>query len=204
MKAYIDVYEESLEFSGKGLIKDDCEKLDATIYIYGSTDSKAVSYTTLTIGKNVTIETKRYGLTVWPRRENKKYVPTYASVVNFNGTIISTNENAGCITLNGNLKNDGKLENAPIINIGKTAVVKTTADVALYGAGIGIWNINSENYEGKSAIEIKSGKLVINDGLFTATGNKKLENFLVMALFQMDLQFKLKTTKGMLVMLILL
>lgn len=177
LKAYIRVYEGSLEFSGKGLIKDDREDLRGTIYVYGSTDSKAVSYATLTVGKDVKIETKRYGIVVWPITENKKpvptYFPTYGTVINFNGTIISTNENAGGITISGNLKNDGKLENAPIINIGKTAVVKTTAEAALYAAGIGVWNINGGIYEGKSAIGIKSGKLVINDGTFTATGENK-------------------------------
>ena len=177
LKAYIRVYEGSLEFSGKGLIKDDREDLKGTIYVYGSTDSKAVSYATLTVGKDVKIETKRYGIVVWPITENKKpvptYFPTYGTVINFNGTIISTNENAGGITISGNLKNDGKLENAPIINIGKTAVVKTTAEAALYAAGIGVWNIDGGVFEGKSAIGIKSGKLVINDGTFTATGETK-------------------------------
>lgn len=177
LKAYIRVYEGSLEFSGKGLIKDDREDLRGTIYVYGSTDSKAVSFANLTVGKDVKIETKRYGITVWPITENKKpvptYFPTYGTVINFNGTIISTNENAGGITISGNLKNDGKLENAPIINIGKTAVVKTTAEAALYAAGIGVWNIDGGIYEGKSAIGIKSGKLVINDGTFTATGETK-------------------------------
>ena len=177
LKAYIRVYEGSLEFSGKGLIKDDREDLRGTIYVYGSTDSKAVSYATLTVGKDVKIETKRYGIVVWPITENKKpvptYFPTYGTVINFNGTIISTNENAGGITISGNLKNDGKLENAPIINIGKTAVVKTTAEAALYGAGMGVWNIDGGVFEGKSAIGIKSGKLVINDGTFTATGETK-------------------------------
>ena len=174
---YIDVYEGSLEFSGKGLIKDDREDLRGTIYVYGSTDSKAVSFANLTVGKDVKIETKRYGIVVWPITENKKpvptYFPTYGTVINFNGTIISTNENAGGITISGNLKNDGKLENAPVINLGKTAVVKTTAEAALYGAGMGVWNINGGIYEGKSAIGIKSGKLVINDGTFTATGETK-------------------------------
>lgn len=170
---YIDVYEGSLEFSGKGLIKDDREDLDATIYVYGSTDSKAVSFANLTVGKDVKIETKRYGITVWPVTENEKPVPTYGTVINFNGTIISTNENAGGITINGNIKNDGKLENAPVINLGKTAVVKTTADTALYGAGMGVWNIDGGTYESNSAIGIKSGKLVINDGTFTATGELK-------------------------------
>jgi hypothetical protein len=177
LKAYIRVYEGSLEFSGKGLIKDDREDLRGTIYVYGSTDSKAVSFATLTVGKDVKIETKRYGIVVWPITENKKpvptYFPTYGTVINFNGTIISTNENAGGITISGNLKNDGKLENAPIINIGKTAVVKTTAEAALYAAGIGVWNIDGGVFEGKSAIGIKSGKLVINDGTFTATGETK-------------------------------
>lgn len=177
LKAYIRVYEGSLEFSGKGLIKDDREDLRGTIYVYGSTDSKAVSFATLTVGKDVKIETKRYGIVVWPITENKKpvptYFPTYGTVINFNGTIISTNENAGGITISGNLKNAGKLENAPIINIGKTAVVKTTAEAALYAAGIGVWNIDGGVFEGKSAIGIKSGKLVINDGTFTATGETK-------------------------------
>lgn len=177
LKAYIRVYEGSLEFSGKGLIKDDREDLRGTIYVYGSTDSKAVSFANLTVGKDVKIETKRYGIVVWPITENKKpvptYFPTYGTVINFNGTIISTNENAGGITISGNLKNDGKLENAPVINLGKTAVVKTTAEAALYAAGIGVWNIDGGIYEGKSAIGIKSGKLVINDGTFTATGETK-------------------------------
>ena len=51
LKAYIRVYEGSLEFSGKGLIKDDREDLRGTIYVYGSTDSKAVSFANLTVGK---------------------------------------------------------------------------------------------------------------------------------------------------------
>lgn len=177
LKAYIDVFEGSLEFKGNGLIKDDREDTNATIYVYGSTDSKAVAFATLTVGKDVKIETKRYGITVWPCEveENsvKKAVPTYGTVVNFNGTIISTNKNAGAITINGNIKNNGKLENAPIINIGKTAVIKSSADTAMYAAGIGSWNIDGGEFEGNSVIGIKSGKLVINDGVFTAVGVPK-------------------------------
>ena len=37
----------------------------------------------------------------------------------------------------------------------------------------GVWNINGGVFEGKSAIGIKTGKLVINDGTFTATGENK-------------------------------
>lgn len=173
LKAYIDVFEGSLEFKGNGLIKDDREDTNATIYVYGSTDSKAVAFATLTVGKDVKIETKRYGITVWPCEVNKKAVPTYGTVVNFNGTIISTNKNAGAITINGNIQNNGKLENAPIINIGKTAVIKSSADTAMYAAGIGSWNIDGGEFEGNSVIGIKSGKLVIDDGVFTAVGDPK-------------------------------
>lgn len=173
LKAYIDVFEGSLEFKGNGLIKDDREDTNATIYVYGSTDSKAVAFATLTVGKDVKIETKRYGITVWPCEVNKKAVPTYGTVVNFNGTLISTNKNAGAITINGNIQNNGKLENAPIINIGKTAVIKSSADTAMYAAGIGYWNIDGGKFEGNSVIGIKSGKLVINDGVFTAVGDPK-------------------------------
>lgn len=173
LKAYIDVFEGSLEFKGNGLIKDDREDTNATIYVYGSTDSKAVAFATLTVGKDVKIETKCYGITVWPCEVNKKAVPTYGTVVNFNGTIISTNKNAGAITINGNIQNNGKLENAPIINIGKTAVIKSSADTAMYAAGIGSWNIDGGEFEGNSVIGIKSGKLVINDGVFTAVGDPK-------------------------------
>lgn len=173
LKAYIDVFEGSLGFKGNGLIKDDREDTNATIYVYGSADSKAVAFATLTVGKDVKIETKRYGITVWPCEVNKKAVPTYGTVVNFNGTIISTNKNAGAITINGNIQNNGKLENAPIINIGKTAVIKSSADTAMYAAGIGSWNIDGGEFEGNSVIGIKSGKLVINDGVFTAVGDPK-------------------------------
>ena len=173
LKAYIDVFEGSLEFKGNGLIKDDREDTNATIYVYGSADSKAVAFATLTVGKDVKIETKRYGITVWPCEVNKKAVPTYGTVVNFNGTLISTNKNAGDITINGNIQNNGKLENAPIINIGKTAVIKSSADTAMYAAGIGSWNIDGGEFEGNSVIGIKSGKLVINDGVFTAVGVPK-------------------------------
>ena len=200
LKAYIRVYEGSLEFSGKGLIKDDREDLRGTIYVYGSTDSKAVSYATLTVGKDVKIETKRYGIVVWPITENKKpvptYFPTYGTVINFNGTIISTNENAGGITISGNLKNDGKLENAPIINIGKTAVVKTTAEAALYAAGIGVWNIDGGVFEGKSAIGIKSGKLVINDGTFTATGEFKTGELYGNGIYSTGSSIQIENNKG--------
>lgn len=46
-------------------------------------------------------------------------------------------------------------------------------NVPLYGSGVDIWNIVGGEYIGKSAIGVKSGKFVINDGVFTANGERK-------------------------------
>ena len=94
--------------------------------------------------------------------------------MNFNGTLVSSAVDGGGITVFGNVKNDGKLDNAPVLNLSKTAKVIAEKGVTLYGAGIGEWNILGGEYTGESVIGIKSGKLVVNDGVFTATGEKKI------------------------------
>lgn len=167
---YIDLLKGKLEFTGKGIVKDVRvrEKVTSTIWVEGSKDVNAKDYSVLTIGKDVTIDTTQWAITVY--HDDYK---AYGVTLNFNGTIESSAVNGGGITLNGFVKNDGKIENAPVINLGKTASVKVVGDTALYGAGMGVWNINGGIYEGKSAIGIKSGSLIINDGVFTATGENK-------------------------------
>ena len=169
---YIDLFEGKLEFTGKGIVKDIRvrEKVTSTIWVEGSNDVNAKDFSTLVIGKDVTIDTTQWGITISNLDSNNK---AYGVTVNFDGTLISSAVKGGGITVFGNVKNDGKIENAPVINLGKTASVKVVGDTALYGAGMGVWNINGGIYEGKSAIGIKSGKLVINDGTFTATGETK-------------------------------
>ena len=142
-----------LEITGSAVIESMSASGGSTIYVGTSTDISAKNYSTLTVGKDVTINTTQWGVTIWGSPKG------YGATVNFNGKINATGD-GGAITITGNLKNDGKLENAPIINIGKTAVVKTTTDAVLYAAGIGVWNINGGVFEGKSAIGIKTGKLV--------------------------------------------
>lgn len=167
---YIDLLKGKLEFTGKGIVKDVRvrEDVTSTIWVEGSKDVNAKDYSVLTIGKDVTIDTTQWAITVY--HDDYK---AYGVTLNFNGTIESSAVNGGGITLNGFVKNDGKIENAPVINLGKTASVKVVGDTALYGAGMGVWNINGGMYEGKSAIGIKSGSLIINDGVFTATGENK-------------------------------
>lgn len=167
---YIDLLKGKLEFTGKGIVKDVRvrEDVTSTIWVEGSKDVNAKDYSVLTIGKDVTIDTTQWAITVY--HDDYK---AYGVTLNFNGTIESSAVNGGGITLNGFVKNDGKIENAPVINLGKTASVKVVGDTALYGAGMGVWNINGGMYEGKSALSIKSGSLIINDGVFTATGENK-------------------------------
>lgn len=167
---YIDLLKGKLEFTGKGIVKDVRvrEDVTSTTWVEGSKDVNAKNYSVLTIGKDVTIDTTQWAITVY--HDDYK---AYGVTLNFNGTIESSAVNGGGITLNGFVKNDGKIENAPVINLGKTASVKVVGDTALYGAGMGVWNINGGMYEGKSAIGIKSGSLIINDGVFTATGENK-------------------------------
>lgn len=168
---YFDLFKGKLEFTGKGTIKDVRvkERVAATIWVEGSTDVNDKDFSVLTIGKDVTIDTTQWGLAV-SHTDGKAYGLT----VNFNGKIVSSAVNGGGITVIGDVKNTGNgLTNAPVINLSNTASVKAVGDAALYAAGVGIWYIDGGTYEGLSTIGAKSGKFVINNGMFIATGVPK-------------------------------
>lgn len=173
----IKLYKGKLELTGKGTIKDVTKKNGCTIWAYGSNDAKDTDYTTLNVGKDITIDTTEWGVCL--ANVDKSNKSAYGLTLNLDGKILSSGKESGGMTIFGNIKNgcsyDKKcdLTNAPVVNIGKTAYIKADGDVALYGAGLGTWNINGGTYESKSAIGIKSGKLVINDGTFIATGDPK-------------------------------
>ena len=171
-KGYFDLFEGKLEFTGTGKIKDiRVRKITSTIWVEGSNDNTAKDFSTLTIGENVTIETTQWGIALSNLDSQNK---AYGVTLNFNGTLVSSAAAGGGITVFGNVKNDGKLDNAPVLNLSKTAKVIAEKGITLYGAGIGEWNILGGEYTGESVIGIKSGKLVVNDGVFTATGEKKI------------------------------
>ena len=114
---YIDLFEGKLEFTGKGIVKDIRvrEKVTSTIWVEGSNDVNAKDFSTLVIGKDVTIDTTQWGITISNLDSNNK---AYGVTVNFDGTLISSAVKGGGITVFGNVKNDGKIENAPVINLG--------------------------------------------------------------------------------------
>ena len=167
---YIDLIKGSLEITGKGTIKDTrvLEATGSTIYVEGSTNKSDVGYSTLYVGKDVTIDTTQWGLTVWDTSAK-----AYGVTVNFDGTIVSTGNEAGGITIQGNIKNDGTIINVPVINLSKTTKITATGSdgFPLYGAGAGQWNVVEATCEGiNGALGVKSGRFNIVNATLKATG----------------------------------
>lgn len=167
---YIDLIKGSLEITGKGTIKDTrvLEATGSTMYVEGSTNKSDAGYSTLYVGKDITIDTTQWGLSVWDTSAK-----AYGVTVNFDGTIVSTGSKAGGITIQGNIKNDGTIINVPVINLSKTTKITATGSngFPLYGAGAGIWNIIGGTYEGiNGTLGVKSGIINISGGSFKASG----------------------------------
>lgn len=196
----IKLYKGKLELTGKGTIKDVTKKNGCTIWAYGSNDSKDTDYTTLNVGKDITIDTTEWGVCL--ANVDKSNKSAYGLTLNLDGKILSSGKESGGMTIFGNIKNgcsyDKKcdLTNAPVVNIGKTAYIKADGDIALYGAGLGIWNINGGTYESNSAIGIKSGKLVINDGTFIATGDPKTGELYGNGIYSTGTALQIENNKG--------
>lgn len=153
----------SLNIIGKGTISHPEHN---ALNVRGTTDKTKVNYSTLKVGKDVTVN-GFYGIAVFSDPENKKL--GYGVNVEFAGKIEKSTE--GGITINGNLQN---AEGAPVINILDGAVINSE-QTGLYAAGNGTWNIGKANITGKeSAIGIKSGKVIINGGTFTCTGESQM------------------------------
>lgn len=156
------VQDGSLNIIGKGTIS---HLEHNALNVRGTTDKTKVNYSTLKVGKDVTVN-GLYGIAVFYDPENKKI--GYGVNVEFAGKIESTE---GGITINGNLQN---AEGAPVINILDGAVINSKK-TGLYAAGNGTWNIGKANITGnESAIGIKSGKVIINGGTYTCDGESQM------------------------------
>ena len=167
---YIDLIKGSLEITGKGTIKDTrvLEATGSTMYVEGSTNKSDAGYSTLYVGKDITIDTTQWGLSVWDTSAK-----AYGVTVNFDGTIVSTGNEAGGITIQGNIKNDGTAINVPVINLSKTTKITATGSdgFPLYGAGAGQWNVVGATCEGiNGALGVKSGRFNIDNATLKATG----------------------------------
>ena len=157
----------SLNVSGTGTIREKKPYYGAVVLI-GSDNPNDVDYSTVSIGENVTLE----GWSgIFIDHDNKN---SYGVLVNMNGKINAvsdTNGDSGVgVYVNGYIKH---LDNAPIINLGKTAKIKSDG-VGIYSAGFSRYYVNGAWIEGVEAgLGIKSGTVKILDGTILGTGEDK-------------------------------
>lgn len=159
-----------LDLTGKGTMKES-SPYTSTITLRGSTDKTTKDYSVLTVGENVTLE-GYYGTFVTVNDDKIFNSFSYGVVINVNGTLIGkakANDRGSGIYVNGRNKN---IENAAVINISKTAVIKAEGS-GIYSAGYAVWNIDEANINAEEGISVKAGKFVINNAVINATGEKK-------------------------------
>lgn len=162
--------------TGKGVIKEE-KPYYAPITLFGSNKEEDTNYTTVTIGKDVTL-IGWTGLFITPyldlTNNNASPAPepyAYGVVINMDGTALSVQDIDGydghAIYINGQIKHK---TNCPIINTSSTTVLKSTGDI-IYAAGYAIWNMNGGVFEGDSdGLSIKSGVFNINGTNIKTTG----------------------------------
>ncbi|MBQ3429888.1 hypothetical protein IJG21_00480 [Candidatus Saccharibacteria bacterium] len=146
------VYYGNMNITGEGEINSE-ESNYAPFYVWGSTNSSATNFSTLTIGKDVMVKTgdEGWGIVV-PNNSGH----AYGVVVNIDGTI-----DAGYgMTINGIVQDVA--DNAPTFNIGDTATILSKGH-AIYAAGYGHWNIGAASIAGKEGVGLKAGTFAFND-----------------------------------------
>ena len=158
----------NVRFTGEGTIEETSPNYGA-INIKGSDVSGDVDYTTVTVGKDVT-------LVAWAPvfitpYESSVAPDAYGVTVNIEGTLISKPDARGYnghgIYINGQIQH---LDNAPVINVSGASV--TSEGDGIYAAGYATWNIVDSNVSGYGmGIGIKAGKLNISgDSVIRCTG----------------------------------
>jgi len=157
----------SLNISGKGTIREKKPYYGA-IMLLGSDDEKDEDFTTISVGKDVTLE----GWSgIFVNHENNT---AYGIRVNMNGNINAVNDVDGGVGIgiyvNGNIKH---IDNSPIISLSDTVNIKSTGN-GIYAAGYAYYSINGAYIEGNEAgLAIKSGKFNIIDATIVGTGEDK-------------------------------
>ena len=156
----ITVNDSTLIIKGKGTITHETH---SAINVWGKETEDAEFASKLVVEKDVTLKGKQGIAIFWDTK-----MGAHGVTVDFGGKIEATVHG---ITIQGIIKN---AEGAPVINILDGAVINSE-QTGLYAAGNGTWNIGNANITGKeSAIGIKSGKVIINGGTFTCTGESQM------------------------------
>ena len=155
----ITVERGNVSFTGEGTIEETSPNFGA-INIKGSNNHGDVNYTTVTVGKDVT-------LVAWAPVFITPYESSvdpyaYGVTVNIEGTLISKPDTSGDkgygIYINGQIKH---LDNAPVINVSGAYV--TSEGDGIYAAGYATWNIKDSSITGKvTGVEIRAGVMNIS------------------------------------------
>lgn len=157
----------NVELTGEGEVKENSPNY-APVFLEGSANPNNENYTTVTVGKDVTL-TGWSGLFIDYIEDNGSKVG-YGIVADVYGTLNSVKDTAGygghALYVNGSLTaTEG---NIPKITL-NGARLNTVAGNGMYLAGYAITNINNSTIdsssEGGTGIEIRAGELTINNSV---------------------------------------
>ena len=166
--ALIKVIGGNLSITGTGTLYEKAPYF-SPIIVKGSENAADTNYSTLTVGTNVTLKGWA-GIMIDQLSGKEKKPMAYGVTVNLYGTAIGVKDKTGepgtGIYVNGNIIHN---ENAPVINIYKSAKI-SAASQGIYAAGFATWNIeDGASVEGTTGIEIRSGILNVNGGTIKGT-----------------------------------
>ena len=156
----------NLHITGSGSIIENVEDGFAPLMVRGAAEDTE-NYSVVTIDKDVTLKGDYSGIFV-----DKGHANTYKNfglVVNMNGTIdlseIGSVHGNGIYINGSNIEKEGNIAS---FNLDGARIVGATTGI--YAAGYAKWNIKNSTIESKnSAVEIRAGEMIIDDGLYSAT-----------------------------------
>ena len=160
-KNVFNIQDGNINITGSGKIISHSSATSA-IRILGSTNSSDKEYTTVTIGKDVTVESNGYAAFITAVEQR-----AYGVEVNIYGTLKGGYNG---FYVNGQIQDVDKnnFENFPVVNIKDGANVE-----GIYAGGYATWNIGAAKIEDKEfGLGIKAGNFVVDGATITATGEK--------------------------------
>ena len=160
-----------LTVNGPGTIKED-EPYFGALLIKGSTNQNDIDYAVATINKGVTLEGwAAVFIDQFDSTTNNKG-KAYGITVNLNGAVLNgkkdtDNQFSSCVYVNGNITD---ATNAPTIKLDSTTI--TSEGHGMYLAGYTNTTVTNSSIIGsQTGIEIRAGKLNVNNTTVTGNGD---------------------------------
>ena len=160
----------TLELKGEGTVKEATPKY-APVIVAGSKTSTDADYSTLTVGKNVTLSGWDGIQIDYAGKSEEGNNHAYGVVVTVNGTLKANydGDQAGSgIWINGDIKDTEGC--VPKITLSDTSKIDASGQTGIYAAGYAEWTLEGDITAGQ-AVTAKSGKITINKGTYTSEGD---------------------------------